>query len=115
MFLLTQHVQSGLRFLLSDHRQTAPVSRERCHLSIQEGVLGGDSLDDTKATTLADAKYPFRQLEELLRSVFTFQQSRFQVGFSDVASVVSVNLNKTYNNVSFKGSTIDTFLTVTNE
>lgn len=72
VLLLTQHVQSGLRFLLSDHSQAAAVSLERCHLSIQEGVLGGDSLDDTKATTLAEAKCPFRQRVELLRSVFTY-------------------------------------------
>lgn len=59
LLLLTQHVQSGLRFLLSDHSQAAPVSLERRHLSIQEGVLGGGSLENSKATTLAEAKRPF--------------------------------------------------------
>lgn len=92
--LLTQHVQSGLGFLLSDHSQPTPVSRERRHLSIQEGILGADRLSNRKTTTEVDAKHGFSRLEELLRTVFTFQQSRFQVGFGDVVSVVSVNLNK---------------------
>lgn len=34
-------------------------------------------------------------LEDLLGSVLTVQQSRFQVGLSDVLSVVSVNLRDT--------------------
>lgn len=48
----------------------------------------------TIALTAVGAKHAFRQLEEPLRTAFTFQQSRFQVGFGDVVSVVSVNLNK---------------------
>lgn len=96
--LLTQQVQSGLRFLLSDHGQPTPVAREGRHLSIQEGILGADGLFNRKMTTALpelDAQHGFRQLEELLTTVFTFQQSRFQVGFGDVVSVVSVNLNQT--------------------
>lgn len=92
---LTQQVQSGLCFVLSDRGQPTPVARERGHLSVQEGVLGADSLDNRKRTWLADEELPFRQLGDLLRTVLTVQQSRFQVGFGDVVSVVSVNLRDT--------------------
>lgn len=41
--ILTQHVQSGLLFLLSDHGQSGPVPRECCCLSLQESSLSADS------------------------------------------------------------------------
>lgn len=71
------------------------MSRERRHLSIQEDVLGADGLYNRKRTTALAQLDANRGLRQLLRSVVTFQQSRFQVGFGDVVSVVSVNLNKT--------------------
>lgn len=65
---LTQQVQSGLCFVLSDRGQPTPVARERGHLSVQEGVLGADSLDNRKRTWLADEELPFRLLGDLLRT-----------------------------------------------
>lgn len=108
--ILTQHVQSGLLFLLSDHGQSGPVPRECCCLSLQESSLSADSWHKktwyiikrllANRIFLLPTSVPFSGLYSRITTgsiwfLFTFQQSRFEVGFSDVLSVVHINLKQT--------------------
>lgn len=110
--ILTQHVQSGLLFLLSDHGQSGPVPRECCCLSLQESSLCTDSWHKKTwyiIKRLLTNRIIFSWLLFLsfifglysrittvpIWFLLTFQQSRFEVGFSDVLSVVHINLKQT--------------------